>query len=103
MYAIRSYYDMKLLWPMIISLFLSTALLAKEEIRQDWDGEGTIVLENDGSNGKKPKYLQRKDSGNRLYIPHPTRYLLNDSYNVLSCMLYEVSTLGLQLLREVDA
>jgi len=40
---------MKLLWPMIISLFLSTALLAKEEIRQDWDGEGTIVLENDGS------------------------------------------------------
>jgi hypothetical protein len=30
-------------------------------------------------NGGKPKYLQRKDTGNRLYIPHAVRPILNES------------------------
>lgn len=33
----------------------------------------------DKSNGEKPKYIQRKNSGNRLYIPSTVRSVLNDS------------------------
>lgn len=33
----------------------------------------------DSSNGKHPKYLQRKDTGNRLYIPSETRAILSDT------------------------
>jgi hypothetical protein len=33
----------------------------------------------ENNNGKEPKYIQRKDSGNRLYIPSTVRPILNDS------------------------
>jgi hypothetical protein len=38
---------------------------------------------NDNGNGKRPKYLQPKGSGNRLYIFHGVRHVLNDPSNPL--------------------
>ena len=58
--------------------FNISALISCYEIPYDDSFSRFRVFYDTASDRKKPKYIQRKDSGNMLYIPLAVRPILND-------------------------